>query len=241
MKKIKKLFQEAKSSWFLFPVLFLLAAAGICSVVKSRQTVSTDNSLVKYVVVIDCGHGGIDPGKVGINGAYEKDVNLAIGLQLEKCLKQKGCQVIMTRNSDRGLYTEQDRNKKAADLKKRVEIMNEFDVDVVVSIHQNSFTQESSKGAQVFYYTSSQEGKDFAEVMQNTLKEKVDTDNHRAAKANSDYYILRNSKAPAIIIECGFLSNSQEAQNLCDEGYQQSMAEAVADGISTYLVEKRKK
>lgn len=240
LEKIKLLFLDLKSGWFIYPVLFLLAAVGICSMIKGRQTVSTDNSLDKFVVVIDCGHGGIDPGKVGVNGVYEKDINLAIGLLLEKNLKQKGCQVIMTRDSDKGLYTEQDRNKKVADLKKRVEIMNGLDTDIIISIHQNSFTQESSKGAQVFYLTGSEEGKKFAEYMQNTLMEKVDRDNHRVAKSNNDYYILKNSKSPAIIIECGFLSNSQEAENLCDTNYQQKMAEAIAEGVSTYLVENER-
>ena len=158
----------------------------------------------KYKVLIDSGHGGIDPGKVGVNGAYEKDINLAISLYLKEELQKKDCEVVMTRETDTGLYSEGDRSKKIADLKKRVELMNSEKPDAIVSIHQNSFTQESSKGAQVFYQTTSEEGKKFAEIMQKELAAGLDKNNKRVAKPNSDYYILKNSAGVAIIVECGF-------------------------------------
>lgn len=143
----------------------------------------------KYKIVIDSGHGGIDPGKVGVNGAYEKDINLAIALCLKQELEDKDCEVVMTRETDTGLYNENDSSKKAADLKRRVELMNSVTPDAIVSIHQNSFTQESSKGAQVFYQTTSEEGKKFAEIMQKQLAASLDNSNKRVAKPNSDYYI----------------------------------------------------
>ncbi|MFG6394572.1 MAG: N-acetylmuramoyl-L-alanine amidase CwlD [Lachnospiraceae bacterium] len=189
----------------------------------------------KYKVVIDSGHGGIDPGKVGVNGAYEKDINLAIATCLKKELEDRDCEVVMTRETDTGLYNENDSNKKAADLKRRVELMNSEKPDVIVSIHQNSFTQESSKGAQVFYQASSEEGKKFAEIMQKQLSESLDKSNSRVAKPNADYYILKNSESVAIIVECGFLSNPQEAQMLVNKDYQKKVAEAVADGTLCYL------
>ena len=120
----------------------------------------------KNVIVIDPGHGGGDPGKVGVDGSLEKDINLAISQYLKKELQDKNYKVIMTREKDTGLYDESDTNKKIADLHKRIEIMNQSDVKLVVSIHQNSFTGESSKGAQVFYQSTSEEGKKFAGIMQ---------------------------------------------------------------------------
>lgn len=189
----------------------------------------------KYKVLIDSGHGGIDPGKVGVNGAYEKDINLSIALLLMDILEDRDCEVIMTRKTDTGLYSESDTNKKTADLKKRVELMNSEKPDVIVSIHQNSFTQESSKGAQVFYLSSSDEGKKFAEIMQQQLATGLDETNKRVAKPNSDYYILKNSTPVAVIVECGFLSNPQEASMLITKDYQEKVAEAVANGIINYL------
>lgn len=189
----------------------------------------------KYKVLIDSGHGGIDPGKVGVNGAYEKDINLSIALLLMDILEDRDCEVIMTRKTDTGLYSESDTNKKTADLKKRVELMNSEKPDVIVSIHQNSFTQESSKGAQVFYLSSSDEGKKFAEIMQQQLAAGLDETNKRVAKPNSDYYILKNSTPVAVIVECGFLSNPQEASMLITKDYQEKVAEAVANGIINYL------
>lgn len=188
----------------------------------------------KYKVLIDSGHGGIDPGKVGVNGAYEKDINLSIALFLKDILEDRGCEVVMTRETDTGLYSESDSNKKTADLKKRVELMNSEHPDAIVSIHQNSFTQESSKGAQVFYQSSSEEGKKFAEIMQQQMAV-LDETNKRVAKPNSDYYILKNSTDVAIIVECGFLSNSQEAQLLVTKDYQEKVAKAVAEGVINYL------
>ena len=180
-------------------------------------------------------HGGIDPGKVGINGIYEKDINLAISLYLKEILEEKKCNVIMTREDDTGLYADSDTNKKNVDLRKRVEIMNQDQVDLIVSIHQNSFSSESSKGAQVFYQTSSSSGEILAKKLQEQLVSSLGTWNHRQAKANSDYYILRKTIKTAVIVECGFLSNAEEAEKLCDKDYERQVAWAIARGILDYI------
>ena len=168
-------FKQGKSLVMLITVCVLFVA-GIITYMTAKdvfEEVSVKGNK-KYKVVIDSGHGGIDPGKVGVNGAYEKDINLAIALYLKKELEDKDCEVVMTRETDTGLYNENDSSKKAADLKRRVELMNSGNPDAIVSIHQNSFTQESSKGAQVFYQTVSTEGKKFAEIMQKQLAESLD-------------------------------------------------------------------
>lgn len=189
----------------------------------------------KNCIVIDVGHGGFDSGKVGVNGELEKDINLQVALKLKDTLEGKGMQVVMTREDDQGLYDADARNKKAQDLQRRCELINKENPLMTVSIHQNSYTSPQIKGAQVFYYTTSKESQTLAETVQKTLIEKVDPQNHRQAKANDSYYLLKKTESTIIIVECGFLSNPEEAQKLTDESYQQQIAEAVCDGIFQYL------
>lgn len=189
----------------------------------------------KPVIVIDAGHGGFDPGKIGINGADEKDINLSIALKLRTFLEANDYEVIMTRTEDVGLYGENDTNKKRTDMRNRIEIINADSVILAVSIHQNSFTDSSSKGAQVFYHEKSLEGKELAELIQQQIKDTTQDGNHRVAKSNNSYYMLKKSRCPLVIVECGFLSNQKEAELLCTEEYQEKMAWAVHLGIMRYL------
>ena len=189
----------------------------------------------KITIVLDAGHGGRDPGKVAVNGALEKDINLSVALKLKTLLEQNDINVVMIRNDDSGLYSESDSNKKAADMRNRVDIINKSDAALAISIHQNSFTQESIKGAQVFYYNNSDEGKKFAETMQEQLKKSLQDGNKRMAKANDSYYMLKKVECPIIIVECGYLSNNTEAALLTDENYQERMAFAIHLGLLSYL------
>lgn len=189
----------------------------------------------KITVVLDAGHGGRDPGKVAVNGALEKDINLSIAQKLKTLLEQNDINVVMIRNDDSGLYSESDSNKKAADMRNRVDIINKSEATLAISIHQNSFTQESIKGAQVFYYNNSDEGKKFAENMQEQLKKSLQDGNKRMAKANDSYYMLKKVECPIIIVECGYLSNNTEAALLNDENYQERMAFAIHLGLLSYL------
>lgn len=190
----------------------------------------------KKVVLIDPGHGGTDPGKVSVTGTNEKEINLQIALKLKKLLEDDYT-VIMTRETDTGLYADSDSNKKVSDMKARCLLAETKDADIFVSIHQNSYTSEGVKGAQVFYYKNSEEGKRLAETMQKIIKEDVDSDNGRLAKANESYYILLNVKCPAVIVECGFLSNYQEAELLEKDKYQEKIANALKKGIVEYFGE----
>ena len=202
--------------------------------VEAENTVE-DVNVAEKVVAIDSGHGGIDPGRIGVGGIYEKDINLAISVKLKKLLEQSGITVIMTRSDDNGLYNESDTNKKASDMKKRCSIINESNADAVVSIHQNSYTSPEIQGAQIFYYGQSENGKKLAEILQTALIEQVDPDNHRAAKANESYYLLKKTPTPTVIVECGFLSNPIEAELLLQDDYQDQLVNAIYTGIKTYL------
>lgn len=189
----------------------------------------------KRCVVIDAGHGGFDPGKVGINGALEKDINLAIAKKVKQFLEAEDVEVVMTRETEAGLYEESDSNKKVQDMKKRISIIEETEPDVTVSIHQNSYHEEYVHGAQVFYYAASEGGKQLAQILQKRLIEGVDKDNTRVEKANDSYYLLKKTSSPIVIVECGFLSNGEEADALTSDLYQEKLAWAIHLGILQYL------
>ena len=154
----------------------------------------------KAVVVLDPGHGGFDPGKVGTKGTLEKDINLAIAKKVEKLLADNGYVVSMTRTEDMALCSGNESSKKLTDMKNRVAFIEKADPVLAVSIHQNSFSA-GTKGAQVFYYTGSEEGKKLANIIQGSIRDAVGDDNHRVEKANDSYYMLRKVSCPLVIVE----------------------------------------
>ena len=141
----------------------------------------------------------------------------------------------MTRTTDTGLYEENSTGKKAQDMKNRVALMDAANPELIVSIHQNSYSDSAIHGAQVFYYTTSTAGKELAEILQNALITGLDPDNHRQAKANDNYYLLKKAHSPIVIVECGFLSNPSEAALLSSDGYQDQIAWILHMGILQYL------
>ena len=189
----------------------------------------------KWTVVIDAGHGGNDPGKIGVDDSLEKDLNLIIAKKVQKLLEQQDVKVVMTRETDAGLYEEQTSNKKVQDMKNRCTLINDTQPDCVVSIHQNSYHEEYVTGAQVFYYGTSKESQGLAELIQEELVRFVDPENHRQAKANDTYYLLKKTQAPVVIVECGFLSNWEENGKLKDENYQDQLVWAIHMGVMRYL------
>ena len=152
-------------------------------------------------MVIDAGHGGADPGKVGINGALEKDINLQIAIRLKSLLQAQDIKVVMTREDEGGLYDEDASNKKVQDMKRRIAIIEEAQPDVVISIHQNSYHEEYVHGAQVFYYNTSATGKKLAELIQKCFVRTVDSENKREPKGNDSYYLLKKTSRPIVIVE----------------------------------------
>lgn len=214
---------------------FLVVVAIIYgSFTMSRKVVSTSAQKEKIQVILDAGHGGEDPGKVGVNGILEKDINLSIVKKVQQILKQEGISVHLTRESDRSIATDSDTFSKSKDMKKRVEMINEIKPHIAVSVHQNSYTSGEIKGAQVFYYQTSEVSRKYAEILQEAIKT-VDSDNKRQAKGNDTYYLLKKTEVPTVIVECGFLSNWEEAEKLSQESYQEEMAQAIANGIKSCL------
>ncbi|MCI9227395.1 MAG: N-acetylmuramoyl-L-alanine amidase [Dorea sp.] len=219
-------------------ILLILLLAGLVAVSRNLgEYVSSGKvKLSKKTVVIDPGHGGADPGKIGVNDAKEKEINLQIAEEVKELLEDKGIKVIMTRKEDKMLSEGSTGSRKVQDMKERVKLINDTAPDLAVSIHQNSYSGAEVRGAQVFYYTHSAEGEKLAEIMQKALLS-VDKENHRQAKADSTYYLLRRTEVPTIIVECGFLSNYEEAEKLVTKKYQKKVAKAIVKGIETCLAD----
>ena len=187
-------------------------------------------SVNKKIILIDPGHGGWDPGKVGKNNELEKDINLAISEHLQMLLELGGATVFLTRSSDKALG-----DTKNTDLAARTTMPSDMQAHIFISIHQNAFPKENVKGAQAFYYDGSKEGERLAKSIQDRIQSYLDPENRKEAKANKDYYLLRESKTPAVIVECGFLTNPEDLKKLMEENYQERMAWAIYLGILDYF------
>ena len=191
----------------------------------------------KGVIVVDSGHGGNDPGKIGVAGTKEKEVNLTIALKLKKHLERQNIRAIMTRTDDRNLADANATNEKISDMKQRVAKMNSEQPDAGISIHQNSYPSSDVHGAQVFYPQGSEKSKQLADHIQSALIKGLDPNNHREAKANAEYYLFRDNPYPIVIVECGFLSNPEELRSLQDNNYQKKAVQCILDGIESYLAD----
>lgn len=215
--------------------VFLLLFAALLGRKGAEMAFGTKLEKGEICVCIDAGHGGGDPGKIGINQEQEKDINLQIAYKLKAALEQQDVVVVMTRTSDEDLADEGAENVKVSDMQNRVDRIEKSGAALTVSIHQNSYPQEEIHGAQVFYYGESAQGQKLAELIQESLKQRLDPENGRQAKANDSYYMLKKTPTPTVIVECGFLSNYEEAGLLCEESYQEQVAWAIAMGVMQYL------
>ncbi|SCI48387.1 N-acetylmuramoyl-L-alanine amidase AmiC precursor [uncultured Roseburia sp.] len=215
--------------------VFLLAAAVLLARKGAEAVLSTKLDARQVCICIDAGHGGDDPGKIGVNDEQEKDLNLQIAYKLKTLMEQQDIKVVMLRETDDDLSDEGAKSKKVSDMQNRVAAIEESKAILTVSIHQNSYPDASVKGAQVFYYSESAEGKLLAECIQDSLKQRVDTGNTRQAKANDSYYMLKKTPTPTVIVECGFLSSYEESALLSEELYQERLAWAILMGVMQYL------
>lgn len=213
----------------------ILMLIGIALVISC---ISTTVFAKENIILIDPGHGGIDGGAVSKDGILEKDINLSISLLIKKELENSGYKVYMTREEDRGLYKEGQtiKQKKSEDLANRVKMKNSTNADIFISIHQNIFPEQKYKGLQVWYTTQSKESKQLADLIQNTSKDMIDPNNKRTPKdAGTQFRVLRNvSKTASVIVECGFLSNPEEAKLLVDNEYQQKFAIMIKESIDKF-------
>jgi N-acetylmuramoyl-L-alanine amidase len=188
------------------------------------------------VFIIDAGHGGPDGGAVSKSGVIEKEVSLAISIYLRDFLQQSGALVLMTRETDRELATDEDKQlgrRKVEDLKNRVRLINESNADYLVSIHLNSIPSPRWRGAQTFFNPQFKGSEAMALFVQDELIRNLSNTN-RKAKKNQDIFILRQSELPGVLVEVGFLSNAEESALLETAMYQKSVAASIYQGILRY-------
>jgi len=239
---MRVLYLNRKWLFVLWIVLgIILALLYIAKIQEDSNFLATfDSPAYGKVVVIDAGHGGVDPGAVSPNGTREDEINLKIAKKLQAYLEKEGTRVIMTRETDDGLYGDEGTlsQKKREDMRRRVQIIRDSGADVVVSIHLNKFSQPQYYGAQTFYMKGSEEGKKFAQCIQEQLLRILNRGNTRQIKAADQFLILKASSVPSVIVECGFLSNAQEERLLKTDDYQEKVAWAIYSGIISYFAEE---
>ena len=194
------------------------------------------------LLIIDAGHGGFDGGAVASDGTVEKDINLSIALTLKEFLLKSGYDVIMTREEDistESNSSEKITSRKKSDLKNRLQIMKDNPKSLFVSVHLNKFTTSAARGSQVFYSGNSDNSKLLGDLIQTSIISLLQPDNYRVnKKATSSTYILYNATVPAVLVECGFLSNAQELKRLKDEEYQRQLAFCIYCGITDYITKE---
>lgn len=191
------------------------------------------------IIILDAGHGGFDGGAVARDGTLEKDINLNMTLNVNEMLRTCGYDVILTRDTDIG--TESDptdtiSKRKVSDLKNRLKLINSYENGIFVSIHLNKFTTSTANGAQVFYSKNNPNSSVLGQSIQNSIVALLQPDNERVIKQGTkSTYLLHNAKIPAVIVECGFLSNSAELKKLKNENYQKEMSFSIFCGILNYI------
>ncbi len=228
-----------KKRFLIIVVLCLVAGFGY--VRKAVSPVSA-TPVQSKTIIIDAGHGGFDGGAGADDGTLEKDINLEIAMKIKDCLKLCGYNVIMTREEDTG--TDDNPNasisaRKKSDLRNRLELMQNDKDTTYVSVHLNKFTTSAASGTQVFYTPNFNEARVLGECIQSTVVSLLQPDNHRVIKQGTDStFLLKNAKVPAVIVECGFLSNAGDLKNLKDETYQRKMAFCITCGIMRYYNER---
>ena len=192
----------------------------------------------KKTIIIDAGHGGMDGGCVGVNGCLEKDINLAIVKDLEQLLTASGFNVVLTRSEDVSIYdegVEGIRNQKVSDMENRLEIIKSYPDSIFLSIHQNQFTQSEYFGAQMFYTTKNAGNFQLAQIMQSCFAELQPGNNREIKLIDNNLYLFKDTPQVALLIECGFLSNENDAKNLSDSEYQKKVAFTIYRGLLQYL------
>lgn len=208
-------------------LIFLLSI----NIIKTEATM-LEMPLIGKIIYLDAGHGGIDPGAT-YKDINEKDIALAITLKLEEALSKKGAIVYLTRRTDTDLADVNATYRKRSDLGKRAKLINESDCELYLSLHLNSYPSTKWAGAQVFFTTKNDSNKIIAEFIQNELKEKMNT--NREFKEIKNMYMYDRISKPGVLIEVGFLSNTNDRNNLLNEKYQEKLVMAITDGVIKYL------
>ena len=232
---------NTKFSMALMPI-YMMVLSGFVVIAVSWGHVATTMSVIspnteRHIVIIDAGHGGVDGGATSCTGVLESNINLEIALKLNDMMHLLGMKTLMIRETDISVYTEGETiaAKKISDLKERVRIINDTENALLVSIHQNTFSDSRYYGAQVFY-SDSTEGQNLARLMQTSLVNGLNPESNRKAKRAEGVYLMEQIRRPGILIECGFLSNPAEEAKLLKPEYQKKLCCVIASVISRYTL-----
>lgn len=231
--KLRRLVYPSIVVLLLFTFLFLMLAGSR----KIATSVSAQPKRPLPQVLIDAGHGGEDGGAIGVGGVIEKDINLEISLKTCDMLRLFGYKVSMTRTDDSDLSGEGEtiKARKYSDMTNRLKLYNSPNT-AVLSIHQNQFSNTAAKGTQVFYSPNHEKSAVLAECIKGSVTAQLQPENEREIKAaGKSIYLLKNAENPAVIVECGFISNTEECALLCDSDYQQKLSFAVSTGFTDYI------
>lgn len=215
----------------------------ICGIIVASTNISIQTNTTpatNRTVILDAGHGVPDYGTESASGTTEQELNLAITLKLQQLLEQSGTKVILTRSDDNGIYeVDKDsiRSKKVSDMKNRVYIGNNSNAEIYVSVHMNYYTDSQYSGWQTFYQSKSENSKRLATIIQQSLNENIGQ-NKRVPMAIKGAYIMDKVQIPAVIVECGFLSNKSDEEKLKTDSYQSQLAWGIYIGIQKYFMEE---
>ncbi|HHZ06613.1 MAG TPA: hypothetical protein GX401_07510 [Clostridiales bacterium] len=235
---------KIKKKYIIITMICVIAIVAIVCLLQASNysiaanTISSDTNQLP-TIIIDSGHGGEDGGAVGDDGTLEKDINLQISLCLEKLFITNGYKVVLTRDGDYAIYDKGCNNikeKKISDMKNRLAIFNSSENNIVISVHQNKFTESKYSGTQIFYSPNNKESLQLAESIKQSVTGMLQPNNSRETKSgNKSIYLLWNSKVPSVIVECGFLSNYNERELLKTAEYQNKMAFTIFCGFLEYI------
>ena len=223
-------------SCILVGIFTFMLQASESNVLETVPTVTLPVS--GKTIVVDAGHGVPDEGAESSKGTTEAETNLAIALKLQNLLETSGCTVILTRSDENAIYdidSKTLRQKKISDIRNRVKIGNESSADIFVSIHLNKIPQQQYSGWQCFYKEGNQEGQKLAVSVQENLNNAIQKENNRVAHTIDNVYIIKHVEIPTTIVECGFLSNPEEEQQLLNDEYQNRLAWGIYNGIINYF------
>ncbi len=238
---LKKLWANRVGVLVLVMCAYLLVFGIVKSAEEPLAIVPTDADGNLPVIILDAGHGGIDSGCSSINGMEEKDINLSIMLKLKNMLEAAGFETLATRETDKSIHNlgvTGIGNQKKSDMENRLAIINSKDNALFVSVHQNQFTDPKYYGAQMFYPQMSEESQILADILQRSISRNLQPDNKREIKpVGTEIYLLNNANCPAVMAECGFLSNPEESAKLETEEYQAQIAFCLFKGICEYVLE----
>lgn len=227
-----------KAAWIGAYCIIITGALLITSWCGKAVTVIAERHPVKrgVCIVIDAGHGGVDGGAVSCTGRLESSINLEIASRLNDLMQFMGYDTKMIRTTDTSVFTKGETiaQKKVSDLKERVRIVNSAENAILISIHQNNFSEEKYSGAQVFYSTSGESSK-LAEQMQSALISSMNPGSRRKSRKSEGIYLMEHINCTGILIECGFLSNRKEEAMLRNPQYQKKLCSVIAATVSTFL------